>query len=369
MSKSPNPSIARPAPEIQVDVRQLEHELHDIEDLRTTEAAERIDQPPTEDEDIKPQYKIYAPLSFPVLVLLIPASILGTLARLGLLALVSYNGESIFPLAYVQGLGCLIMGFGLRLKEPIGQFYGPLYTALTTGFCGSLTTFSSWQVDVFHSWINAAGTPRSGLHTFIDGLGKSIFTLSLSLASVAFGYNIADVLAPHLPTLKSPSKPVRYAWNGIAVCMYAALLPAYFNMSHRFRHHATAALLFAYPGALTRYLISVYLNRRIKALPLGTLMANLFGTALLGIFVVLQSLSGPVSPYACAILQGLGDGYCGCLTTISTFAVELRELKWWKSVRYGIISWGGGQLLLLVIIGPSIWAGHAEKYITCGYVH
>jgi hypothetical protein len=33
--------------------------------------------------------------------------------------------------------------------------YGPLYTAITTGFCGSLTTFSSWQLDVFMSWLNA----------------------------------------------------------------------------------------------------------------------------------------------------------------------------------------------------------------------
>lgn len=25
---------------------------------------------------------------------------------------------------------------------------------MTTGFCGSLTTFSSWQLDVFMSWLN-----------------------------------------------------------------------------------------------------------------------------------------------------------------------------------------------------------------------
>ena len=38
--------------------------------------------------------------------------------------------------------------------------YGPLYTAITTGFCGSLTTFSSWQLDVFTSWLNPTHAHR-----------------------------------------------------------------------------------------------------------------------------------------------------------------------------------------------------------------
>ncbi|KAF5363819.1 hypothetical protein D9756_000437 [Leucocoprinus leucothites] len=117
------------------DEQRHHHQIQDedIADLEASQVAETIEQPPAEREGIKPQYKVYRPLSFSVVVLLAPASILGTLARLGLLALTTYDGESIFPLAYVQALGCLIMGFGLRLKEPIGQFYGPFYTALTTG--------------------------------------------------------------------------------------------------------------------------------------------------------------------------------------------------------------------------------------------
>ena len=31
------------------------------------------------------------------------------------------------------------------------------------GFCGSLTTFSGWQLDVFDSWINAGQYNRNGL--------------------------------------------------------------------------------------------------------------------------------------------------------------------------------------------------------------
>lgn len=31
------------------------------------------------------------------------------------------------------------------------------------GFCGSLTTFSSWQLDIFKAWINAQNFRRGGL--------------------------------------------------------------------------------------------------------------------------------------------------------------------------------------------------------------
>ena len=85
-----------------------------------TEHLASIDRPPSEEEKLPPS-KIYKPLSFPVLAMLMPASIFGVLARLGLQAITTYDGREIFPLAWIQGMGCLIMGFALGLKEPIGR--------------------------------------------------------------------------------------------------------------------------------------------------------------------------------------------------------------------------------------------------------
>lgn len=79
-----------------------------------------IDRPPSEEEKLPPS-KIYHPLSFPVIALLMPASIFGVLARLGLQAITTYDGRSIFPLAWIQAAGCLIMGFALGMKEPFGR--------------------------------------------------------------------------------------------------------------------------------------------------------------------------------------------------------------------------------------------------------
>jgi fluoride exporter len=122
---------------------------HTEADARSLASTER---PPSSVEKLPPA-KIYPPLSFPVLALLASASVFGTLARLGLQGLTTYDGQSVFSLAYAQALGCFVMGLCLSLKEPIGQLYvhvsypelnmeqhpeiklsyGPLYTALTTG--------------------------------------------------------------------------------------------------------------------------------------------------------------------------------------------------------------------------------------------
>lgn len=100
--------------------RPVSSELERRGTLDDARSLASIDRPPSKEERIPPA-KIYAPLSPHVLLLLMPASIFGALARVGLLALTTYDGREIFPLAWIQAAGCLVMGFGLGLKEPIGQ--------------------------------------------------------------------------------------------------------------------------------------------------------------------------------------------------------------------------------------------------------
>lgn len=102
-------------------------------------------------------------------------------------------------------------------------------------------------------------------------------------------------------------------------------------------------------------------------MPLGTFLSNALGTALLGTFHILQNAHSPLSHNTCILLQGLADGYCGCLTTVSTYVAEVRTLDDRKAWFYAAISWATGQLLLLVILGPSFWAGHAREQQTCSF--
>jgi hypothetical protein len=98
------------------------NEAGNSDDEQQTRIAETVDRPPSLEDGIRPS-KIYQPFSFPVLVLLMPASIFGVLSRLGLQTLTTFDGRSIFPLAYVQAVGCLIMGIGIRVKKPLGQLF------------------------------------------------------------------------------------------------------------------------------------------------------------------------------------------------------------------------------------------------------
>ncbi|KAJ7498859.1 CrcB-like protein-domain-containing protein [Mycena latifolia] len=298
-----------------------------------------------------------------------PFSVFGVLARLGLSALATYSGQSIFSLAYAQATGCLIMGFCLALKEPFSRYYPPAYTALTTGFCGSLTTFSGWQLDIFKSWLNASNAPRSALSDVMDGLCKSVFTISLSLASLLFGMHIASEISPYFHVAPPPGKYIRRFISVLGICTYAATLPAYYLLPRDYRHQATSALLFSFPGTLTRYLLSTQLNSTLPTFPLGTYAANAFGTALLGTFHVLQSTTNrPLSHASCTTLQGLADGYCGCLTTISTFAAEIATLKTaGHKYRYGLATWISGQLVLVLIFGALLWGGDIGKTQTCAF--
>ena len=93
-----------------------------IPEERPPREPKEATQDVTPEEVVEPPPQLFHPLNWEILALLMGASVFGVLARLGLGALTYYDGQSIFPLAYVQGVGCLIMGFCLALKVPITEW-------------------------------------------------------------------------------------------------------------------------------------------------------------------------------------------------------------------------------------------------------
>ena len=74
-------------------------------------------------------------------------------------------------------------------------------------------------------------------------------------------------------------------------------------------------------GAPARYLTDRALQRRIPTqLPVGTLVVNLLACFVLG----LVTSAAALSPGAVALV---GTGFCGALSTWSTFAYEVAELR------------------------------------------
>lgn len=157
----------------------------------------------------------------------------------------------------------------------------------------------------------------------------------------------------------------------ISVLVYAMTFAPFFAAPFSFRHQATAAILFSFPGTLVRYVLAMTLTPRFHLFPLGTFVANTVGSVLLGAFHILQraDVSGGnlPGPGVCAILQGLSDGFCGCLTTVSTFAVEVGALKMRNAWIYVGLSWGVSQILLLVVLGPSWWHAGIDDSRVCSF--
>jgi fluoride exporter len=98
-------------------------------------------------------------------------------------------------------------------------------------------------------------------------------------------------------------------------------------------------------GAALRYVASTLLDPATerRGLPLGTLLVNVVGSTLLGGFAAL-AWSGHEWAFA-------ATGFCGGLTTYSSFAVQTYELGWRRGATYALVTIG----LSLAGCGLGFW--------------
>jgi fluoride exporter len=345
---------------------------------------------------------------------LIIFSILGTLARLGLQALTIYpNNPVAFSVLWANVGGTFIMGYlGEDTRLFKGSHWGgnseaenenrdddaenavvggvvsrndlpdptnpgaeeeiakkahiatkkaiPLYIGLTTGFCGSFTSFSSFIRDSFlalsnelpgvssNSGSEVTISSRNGGYSLMALIAVVFLTVCLCLSSLKAGAHLAIALEKLTPSF--PVTFTRKILDRIAVLVacgmwlgsiFMAIWPpdrpsgpaGQQNTSwtqESWRNQVLFALVFAPIGCVLRFYASLQLNSKLAAFPLGTFVVNISGTAILGMCWDLQhaplgstgaNIGG--GRLGCQVLQGIQDGFCGCLTTVSTWVLEL----------------------------------------------
>lgn len=262
----------------------------------------------------------------------------------------------------------------------------PLYIGLATGFCGSFTSFSSFMRDCFFALSNALQVPiahpsaapisetlnvhRNPGYSFMAALSVLIITIGLSLGALQLGAHLALGLEPFTPSIpflfarKIVDRSIfLLAWGCWLGAIFMAIWPPdrpsgpVGNASwalETWRSQALFALVFAPLGCLLRFYASLHLNGKIKAFPLGTFAVNVLGTMMEAIFLDLQRvpIGGMVG---CQVLQGMSDGFCGCLTTVSTWVAELKGLRLRHAYFYGFMSVGVALGLMVIIVGSLQW--------------
>lgn len=238
----------------------------------------------------------------------------------------------------------------------------PLYIGLTTGFCGSFTSFSTFIRDVLLALSNnefeLPTTDRSGGYSFLAMLAVIITTVCLTLSALHIGAHLAIGTEKYIPSL--PFRFIRkfldrvvviLAWGGWAGAIILSIMPPDLN----WRGKVIFALVFAPVGCLARFYLALYLNGRLSSFPLGTFLANILGTAVLGMSWDIAHSASVGSIVGCQVLQGIEDGFCGCITTISTWVAELNSLRRFHSYIYGTASVLVSLVILVAIMGGLRW--------------
>lgn len=349
-------------------------------------------------------------------------ALLGTLARLGVQWLTFYPGAPVaFANLWANVGGSLVMGFLTEDRRLFRDEWGrsrheekpasldeaeakqahakvkktiPLFVGLATGFCGSFTSFSTFMRDVFFALANALPTPvshpttgpvsvestvqREGGYSFMAVLAVVLVTVGMSLAALLCGAHVAVAMERVTPTL--PFRMMRRCVDPVVLvlgpgCWLGAAFLAIFPPDRPggpdsggdwsrevWRGEVLFALVFAPVGCLARYWISLKLNGRVPAFPLGTFLVNMLGTTVLSVCYSLQhvhlaSASGLVGGgiVGCQVLQGVEDGFDGCLTTVSTWVLELATLRRKHAYVYGLASVLAGLSLTVIIMGSVKW--------------
>lgn len=107
-------------------------------------------------------------------------------------------------------------------------------------------------------------------------------------------------------------------------------------------------------GALLRWVLGVKLNNLLPNIPPGTLVANLVGGYIIGLAIAYFAQIPNLAPeWRLFIITG----FCGGLTTFSTFSAEVVSL-----LQQGKIAWSLGEIavhlvgsLLMTLAGMASW--------------
>lgn len=301
-------------------------------------------------------------------------------------------------------VGCFVMGTAVALRPRLQPPHPTIYAGLTTGFCGCCTTFSSYNTAVAMLFLRSAdageGLLCAALAIFL-GAATAWLSLMLGLilppqpklpiaeraqaahrklssllaapgkkeddikAVVSDLMAVADELDLAAPRLKCevpqlPGKFIRLKmlvyWSLLVIALAIVVTLVSVDIEHL--SPLLVAATVAPLGAWLRYGLGLW-NGNYR-LPYFTLFANLTAATLSALLAyILDKSCGSHSVESTrwiAVSKGVSTGFCGSLSTVSSFVDEVRrlgELDKRRALLYVIMTLLGGQTLALLILAPA----------------
>lgn len=288
-------------------------------------------------------------------------AVVGVLARKGIVALTTYDGSYLGGVVWANFAACTIMGalvesqYAWIGEKPKSEYL--LYLGATTGFCGTCSSFSSLILEAFVKSANimiggASNYPNAG-YGVMECLSVMIAQMCISIAGFGLGRQLIQQYDP-------PSSHIAMVESILAVAGLCSWIAVTALMAIPGWRSWMFACVVSPLACWMRYHISKWLNPRNKEFPLGTFTVNVIATVLLAVLNLLgrgKVGNGRIvnTVLSCHIIQGLEDGLCGTLSTVSTFVSELHSLKLRSGYIYAGVSLSVCYALMLLILGSYNW--------------
>ena len=279
----------------------------------------------------------------------------GVTVRIYLILFSEWDEIGDFPSFWAQFVGTLVIGIISVHKEKMQNNYMIIYTALSTGFCGSLTTFSSWNAEaakvllqVNHTTLIPVDSSREHYVRIIGYLSILFLGIGMLTSALLFGKNISILISKTISKLKLEMLFKRNIHSCIfplwTIGAYLAITSSLIGISIYYSSYVILfSLLFGSIGTYIRWQLSTFDKQNYKYLkefPVGTLLANSLGSLILACITIIISRvqKAGVEQLKLDLLTGISVGLCGCLTTVSTFIYQLISLPFQISIIYTLVS-------------------------------
>ncbi|CAI8595862.1 unnamed protein product [Vicia faba] len=271
-------------------------------------------------------------------------------------------------------VGSFLMGwFGVVFKEDISNVSEHLAVALTTGYLGSLTTFSGWnqkmlQLSVTGNWLYVVLGYLIGLFlvafSIIFGIETAKgFRWFLRRRNTSASETSRHKIKANVKSFKNHLivMVVLLLILGLLWCVSGVLVISEFKNDEN--SFLWIGCIVGPLGVWIRWLLAP-LNRHglgstcfLNWIPFGTLIANVSAAC---IMAALATTKIYVNTRDCdTIIKGIQFGLLGCLSTVSTFVAEFNEMREsmhpWRAYVYYVITICSSFFLGILIFCIPIW--------------